>query len=90
MQASKLTYTFIVKMDIDDDDDFYAPEESVPTTTEPKEEPRQTPAQEVESEEAEDGPEEGEEEGEEVEEDDDSDIDIITERKDGTKAAPPS
>ncbi|KFY53057.1 hypothetical protein V496_07935 [Pseudogymnoascus sp. VKM F-4515 (FW-2607)] len=78
-------------MDVDDDDDFYAPEESVPATSEPKEEPRQTPAQgEVKSEQSEDGPEEGEEEGEEVEEDDDSDIDIITERKDGTKAAPPS
>ncbi|KFX96308.1 hypothetical protein V490_03386, partial [Pseudogymnoascus sp. VKM F-3557] len=77
-------------MDVDDDDDFYAPEESAPATSEaPKEEPQQTPAQgEVKSEQP-DSSEEGEE-GEEVEEDDDSDIDIITERKDGTKAAPPS
>lgn len=78
-------------MDVDDDDDFYAPEESVPTKTELKEEPQlASPKGEVKSEQPEDGPEEGEEEGEEVEEDDDSDIDIITERKDGTKAAPPS
>ncbi|KAI0508711.1 Fip1 motif-domain-containing protein [Xylaria bambusicola] len=85
-------------MDIDDDDDFYAPEEpttqavdnasapglvvtSTTTSTEPLKQQQQQ-----------DGDlEEGEEEDEGAEmEDSDSDIDIITERKDGTKAAPPT
>ncbi|KAI0101472.1 Fip1-domain-containing protein [Nemania sp. FL0031] len=79
-------------MEIDDDDDFYAPEE--PTTI--------LPSQSVEGASAianatstelhhDEDLEEGEEEDEGAEmEDSDSDIDIITERKDGTKAAPPT
>ena len=88
---SKLPDTYTAMMDVDDDDDFYAPEESLPVSSAPKEESRSTSAQAgVKSEQRDEGLEEGEEEGEEVEEDDDSDIDIIIERKDGTKAAPPS
>ncbi|KAJ3562526.1 hypothetical protein NPX13_g8540 [Xylaria arbuscula] len=83
-------------MDIDDDDDFYAPEEptiqpaenaSTPALTAPNfthPEPQQKQQQDGDL-------EEGEEEDEGAEMDDsDSDIDIITERKDGTKAAPPT
>ncbi|RFU32903.1 hypothetical protein B7463_g3464, partial [Scytalidium lignicola] len=71
-------------MDIDEDDDFYAPEEPAEPSTQqrqPEEAPQaQAPKQQ-----------EGDlEEGEEEDDEDDSDIDIITERKDGTKAAPPS
>jgi len=80
-------------MDIDDEDDFYAPEESTPATGDKKDEQTSeaAPQPEVKSEEAGEDLEEGEEEDEEVEEEEeDSDIDIITERKDGTKAAPPS
>ncbi|KAI0482038.1 Fip1 motif-domain-containing protein [Xylariaceae sp. FL0804] len=74
-------------MDIDDDDDFYAPDE--PTTqsavaAEPHNAPQQQ--QEQHNEDLEEGEEE--EEGAAME-DSDSDIDIITERKDGTKAPPP-
>ncbi|KAM3074631.1 hypothetical protein ACMFMG_008059 [Clarireedia jacksonii] len=73
-------------MDVDEDDDFYAPEEATPTTTEhPPAEP--APQSAIKSEQDDEGLEEGEEEDEAGS--DDSDIDIITERKDGTKAAPP-
>ncbi|KAL2128994.1 hypothetical protein VTI74DRAFT_8382 [Chaetomium olivicolor] len=74
-------------MDVDDEDDFYAPEEpqapaqpvqsDVPASTAKKE-----PNEDLESGEEED-------EGGAMDEDDDSDIDIITERKDGTQPAPP-
>ncbi|KAI1109866.1 Fip1 motif-domain-containing protein [Nemania sp. NC0429] len=84
-------------MDIDDDDDFYAPEE--PTTTTATTAPAETltgvahtSSNAVSTEPRRDEDlEEGEEEDEGAEmEDSDSDIDIITERKDGTKAAPPT
>ncbi|SZE99485.1 unnamed protein product [Blumeria hordei] len=69
-------------MEVDEDDDFYAPEESSPeiSVESNKSEPVPTPN-------LEDG---GLEEGEEEEDDDsgDSDIDIITERKDGSKTTP--
>jgi len=74
-------------MDIEDEDDFYAPEEpKVQATEDKKDQPQQQPSKS-------DDLEEGEEEDEGAamdEDDDDSDIDIITERKDGTTAAPPS
>lgn len=66
-------------MDIDEDDDLYVPEEPKVEATEEKK-PKF------------DDLEEGEEEDEGAamdEDDDDSDIDIITERKDGSKPAPP-
>ncbi|KAH7171476.1 Fip1 motif-domain-containing protein [Dactylonectria macrodidyma] len=66
-------------MDIDEDDDLYVPEE-------PKVEPTEEKKPKF------DDLEEGEEEDEGAamdEDDDDSDIDIITERKDGSKPAPP-
>ncbi|KAI1775784.1 Fip1 motif-domain-containing protein [Hypoxylon cercidicola] len=88
-------------MDIDDDDDFYAPDE--PTTqndtsdstdahasaaaiqTQPQQQQQQQQQQD------EGDLEEGEEEDEGADMDeDDSDIDIITERKDGTNAPPPT
>ncbi|KAI0529936.1 Fip1 motif-domain-containing protein [Xylaria digitata] len=88
-------------MDIDDDDDFYAPEEPTTRSTESASAPGTaaaasaasiTSANHVVTEPQHDGDlEEGEEEDEGAEmEDSDSDIDIITERKDGTKAAPPT
>lgn len=66
---------------VDDEDDFYAPEDPQP----PAVEKQPSPANDLES---------GEEEDEggiamDEDSDDDSDIDIITERKDGTKAPPP-
>ncbi|ETS73640.1 hypothetical protein PFICI_14586 [Pestalotiopsis fici W106-1] len=74
-------------MDIDDDDDFYAPDE--PETTQapaPQANATVQPAAQHDED-----LEEGEEEDEGAEMDeDDSDIDIITERKDGTKAPPPT
>ncbi|KAI1133813.1 Fip1-domain-containing protein [Hypoxylon sp. FL0543] len=89
-------------MDIDDDDDFYAPDE--PTTQNDQaqadptnysnaptasEQPQPQPQQQQEHQDEEDL-EEGEEEDEGADMDeDDSDIDIITERKDGTNAPPP-
>lgn len=74
-------------MDIDEDDDFYAPEEN-------EQEPELQKADETsevtaQADQADEDLEEGEEE-DEVDEGSDSDIDIITERKDGTKPAPPS
>ncbi|KAL7629788.1 cleavage polyadenylation factor subunit fip1 [Parahypoxylon ruwenzoriense] len=82
-------------MDIDDDDDFYAPEESItqdgaanfvnihaPVPSEPHQQEQDQDEEDLE---------EGEEEDEGADMDeDDSDIDIITERKDGTKAPPPT
>ncbi|KAI1340319.1 Fip1 motif-domain-containing protein [Xylariaceae sp. FL0016] len=68
-------------MEIDDDDDFYAPDEPTTQPAQPAE-PEQQQNEDLE---------EGEEEDEGAEmEDSDSDIDIITERKDGTKAPPPT
>ncbi|KAF4987026.1 hypothetical protein FDECE_15639, partial [Fusarium decemcellulare] len=67
-------------MDIDEDDDLYVPEEPKAEGASPDDKPKA------------DDLEEGEEEDEGAamdEDDDDSDIDIITERKDGTKPAPP-
>ncbi|KAI2614243.1 Fip1 motif-domain-containing protein [Hypoxylon fragiforme] len=85
-------------MDIDDDDDFYAPDEpttqddttasTVPVQQQPQ--AQQQPQQQQQSQDGEDL-EEGEEEDEGADMDeDDSDIDIITERKDGTNAPPPT
>ncbi|KAH8809048.1 putative Pre-mRNA polyadenylation factor FIP1 [Xylogone sp. PMI_703] len=70
-------------MDIDEDDDFYAPEEPIEPTTQQHQSEETSQAQAPKQ-------EEGDlEEGEEEDEEEDSDIDIITERKDGSKAAPP-
>ncbi|CZT45456.1 related to component of pre-mRNA polyadenylation factor PF I [Rhynchosporium secalis] len=77
-------------MDVDEDDDFYAPEEGADDTTEVPEETEAAPAPEAKPEQQDEDLEEGEEEDEAVSDDSDSDIDIITERKDGSKAAPPS
>ncbi|KAF6810281.1 Fip1 domain-containing protein [Colletotrichum plurivorum] len=82
-------------MDIDEDDDFYAPEEpTVPTTTTPTTATENAaPKEQSPKVESKDELEEGEEEdegGAMDEDEDESDIDIITERKDGTKAAPPT
>ncbi|TGJ83618.1 hypothetical protein E0Z10_g5153 [Xylaria hypoxylon] len=83
-------------MDIDDDDDFYAPEEPTTQSAESASAPGAAAtianANLAPTEPQHDGDlEEGEEEDEGAEmEDSDSDIDIITERKDGTKAAPPT
>ncbi|KAM3149348.1 Pre-exon polyadenylation factor FIP1 [Botrytis cinerea] len=71
-------------MDIDEDDDFYAPEESAPLSLN-QVAPTEAAQPEVKAEQQDEGLEEGEEEDED--EDSDSDIDIITEKKDG---APPS
>ncbi|PHH80025.1 hypothetical protein CDD82_2009 [Ophiocordyceps australis] len=70
-------------MVMDDGDDLYEPEDAKEELAQAPE-PKETPSKE--------DLEEGEEEdegGAMDEDDDDSDIDIITERKDGTKAAPP-
>ncbi|KAJ4859103.1 fip1 motif domain-containing protein [Trichoderma breve] len=67
-------------MDMDEDDDLYQPEE-------PKIEHDEEKKPKVE--ELEEGEEEDESGAMDEDDDDDSDIDIITERKDGTKAAPP-
>ncbi|OTA84478.1 hypothetical protein M434DRAFT_400424 [Hypoxylon sp. CO27-5] len=87
-------------MDIDDDDDFYAPDEpttqndqpdpahsdtaAVPTQPQSQPQQQQIPQNEEDLEEGEE-----EDEGTDMDEDD-SDIDIITERKDGTNAPPPT
>jgi len=76
-------------MDVDEDDDFYAPEESAPVSTDQHEGAVQ-PQPSVKSLQENEDLEEGEEEDEAASDGSDSDIDIITERKDGTKAAPPS
>lgn len=77
-------------MDIDDEEDFYSPEGTPEEKKGAKTEQAQAPQPEAESKDAKEDLEEGEEEDEGAEEESDSDIDIITERKDGTKAAPPS
>ncbi|OAQ99613.1 hypothetical protein LLEC1_04883 [Akanthomyces lecanii] len=71
-------------MEMDEDDDIYVPEE-------PQEDsqPTQPRIATRAAEELEEGEEE-DESGAMDEDDDDSDIDIITERKDGTTAAPPT
>ncbi|PHH68371.1 hypothetical protein CDD80_7574 [Ophiocordyceps camponoti-rufipedis] len=66
---------------MDESDDIYEPEE-------PKAEDEEVQDAPPKTEELEEGEEE-DEKGAMDEDDDDSDIDIITERKDGTKAAPP-
>ncbi|KAM7184852.1 Fip1 motif domain containing protein [Rhypophila sp. PSN 637] len=84
-------------MDIDEDDDFYAPEEpqvapaQPPATSTGAPEPTAAAAPSAgtktdPNEELEEGEEE--DEGGEMDEDDDSDIDIIIDRKDGSSAAP--
>lgn len=80
-------------MDMDEDDDFYAPEEPEVQPTATTSAPTAPAATDTKTEPQNDELEEGEEEdegGEMDEDDDDSDIEIVTERKDGTKAAPPS
>ncbi|KAL2018168.1 hypothetical protein VTK56DRAFT_1193 [Thermocarpiscus australiensis] len=75
-------------MDIDDEDDFYAPEEPEAPAAQPEPAAAPPPAAKKDAnEELEEGEEE--DEGGEMDEDDDSDIDIITERRDGSKPAPP-
>ncbi|KAM0467605.1 hypothetical protein ACHAP7_011774 [Fusarium lateritium] len=70
-------------MDIDEDDDLYQPDEPVIESAPLEEKPK---AEDLEEGEEED---EGAAMDEDDDDDDDSDIDIITERKDGTKPAPP-
>ncbi|KAI0889495.1 Fip1 motif-domain-containing protein [Annulohypoxylon maeteangense] len=88
-------------MDIDDDDDFYAPDEPTthddhhnPTATNVATLPIQLQTQQQQQEQEnrnEEDLEEGEEEDEGADMDeDDSDVDIITERKDGINAPPPA
>ncbi|KAK4445979.1 Fip1 motif-domain-containing protein [Podospora aff. communis PSN243] len=76
-------------MDIDEDDDFYAPEE--PEAPAAQTTPAAAPPT-ISKLDAGDELEEGEEEDEggEMDEDEDSDIDIIVESKEAPKAAPPS
>ncbi|SPQ23996.1 2a8508b2-eaf7-4dab-a09e-68c8be849fe6 [Thermothielavioides terrestris] len=73
-------------MDIDDEDDFYAPEEPQAPAAQPTPPAPSAPAKKDANDELEEGEEE--DEGGAMDEDDDSDIDIITERKDGSKPAP--
>ncbi|KAK5652900.1 hypothetical protein OQA88_9566 [Cercophora sp. LCS_1] len=75
-------------MDIDEDDDFYAPDEPEVPAAQPA--PAAAPA--TSKPDAGDELEEGEEEDEggEMDEDEDSDIDIIVENKDPSKPTPPS
>merc|ERR1712230_318154 len=80
----------IANMDVDEDDDFYAPEEGAEATTEQPEKTEAAPPASTKPEQEDEDLEEGEEEDEAESDDSDSDIDIITEQKDGSKAAPPS
>ncbi|KAI0131796.1 Fip1 domain-containing protein [Xylariales sp. AK1849] len=73
-------------MDIDDEDDFYAPDEPETTQAAVPAAKSNAPVEQQNDEDLEEGEEE--DEGAEMDEDD-SDVDIITERKDGTKAPPP-
>ncbi|KAM3525162.1 hypothetical protein NHJ13051_004119 [Beauveria bassiana] len=73
-------------MEMDEDDDIYVPEEPQVDSHQAQAQP---PAATRAAEELEEGEEE-DEGGAMDEDDDDSDIDIITERKDGTTAAPPT
>ncbi|KAI0198126.1 Fip1 motif-domain-containing protein [Astrocystis sublimbata] len=80
-------------MEIDDDDDFYAPEEPTTQAVDSSNTPSAAApaAAAAPTTRHDEDLEEGEEEDEGAEmEDSDSDIDIITERKDGTNAAPPT
>ncbi|KAE8448669.1 hypothetical protein EG329_009095 [Mollisiaceae sp. DMI_Dod_QoI] len=75
-------------MEVDEDDDFYAPEDNASRINERESEG--TAPQASKPEQQDEDLEEGEEEDEAASEGSDSDIDIITERKDGSKPAPPS
>ncbi|RDL39820.1 Uncharacterized protein BP5553_04160 [Venustampulla echinocandica] len=76
-------------MDVDEDDDFYAPEDSAQATEQQHAET--APQSEAKPKQEDEDLEEGEEEdGAASEGSDDSDIDIITERKDGSKPPPTS
>lgn len=77
-------------MDVDEDDDFYAPEEGQKTSSEAQSKPEGAPHFDGKPEQEDEDLEEGEEEGEAGSDGSDSDIDIITERKDGSKPAPPT
>ncbi|EJT78158.1 hypothetical protein GGTG_03260 [Gaeumannomyces tritici R3-111a-1] len=83
-----------MSVEMDEDDDFYAPEEPevapAPTPAAAAPAAEKAPELKTEDEDLEEGEEEDEGGAMDEDEDDDSDIDIITERKDGTKAAPPS
>ncbi|KAK0620888.1 Fip1 motif-domain-containing protein [Immersiella caudata] len=76
-------------MDIDEDDDFYSPDEPEAPSAEaaPAAAPPTTSKPDA-GDELEEGEEE--DEGGEMDEDEDSDIDIIVDNKDAPKAAPPS
>ncbi|MCJ1362563.1 pre-mRNA 3-end-processing factor fip1l1 [Acarospora aff. strigata] len=75
----------------EEDDDFYAPNDDTPGVAPAANNATLIPPPAIKQEKNGDELEEGEEEGEEVEEDEsDSDIDIITERKDGSKPEPPA
>ncbi|KAL1836133.1 hypothetical protein VTJ49DRAFT_5544 [Mycothermus thermophilus] len=77
-------------MDIDDDDDFYGHDEPEAPAAQPEQQPatETAPASKKDAnEELEEGEEE--DEGGAMDEDDDSDVDIVTERKDGSSAALP-
>ncbi|KAL2120178.1 hypothetical protein VTJ04DRAFT_4204 [Mycothermus thermophilus] len=78
-------------MDIDDDDDFYSPDEPEVPAAEP-EKPKAETANTAPKKDANEELEEGEEEDEggAMDEDEDSDIDIVTERKDGSSSTAPS
>ncbi|KAK2624543.1 hypothetical protein QTJ16_006493 [Diplocarpon rosae] len=76
-------------MDIDEDDDFYANDEAAEETSQPPEKAVETPQSTAKPAQGNEDLEEGEEE-DDADSGSDSDIDIITERKDGSKAAPPS
>ncbi|KAH8879003.1 Fip1-domain-containing protein [Thozetella sp. PMI_491] len=75
-------------MDIDEDDDFYAPEEPDVPTADAAPAPAEQPKADAQDDDLEEGEEE--DEGGEMDEDDDSDVDIIVERKDGSQPAPQS
>ncbi|EKD18252.1 uncharacterized protein L3040_004789 [Drepanopeziza brunnea f. sp. 'multigermtubi'] len=77
-------------MDVDEDDDFYADEKGGEETTQEPEKAAETPQTTAKPAQDDGDLEEGEEEDEADEDGSDSDIDIITERKDGLKAPPPS
>ncbi|KAN0096351.1 Fip1 domain containing protein [Hyaloscypha variabilis] len=73
-------------MDVDEDDDFYAPEESVQDGAGQQQKTEELTESNDQPEQEDEDLEEGEEEDEA--DSDDSDIDIITERKDGSGPAP--